>query len=153
MPNVERPRRHRGRVRILNGFTTEEAEDILGRAETVRFPKDATIFREGTPGNYLFIVIDGVINIFVKDKMIARCKEGEAVGEMSALSDRPRSATTVAATDVELLSLNEDEIRKLLEGPYAARFLLNIICELSKRLDSGNTWVAASFEAQRSRRR
>ncbi len=139
------------KIRIFDGLAPEEVEDLLGRTETVSFSKGTTIFREGAPGSYIFIVVDGVAAIYVNDKHIANCKEGEAFGEMSVLSGRPRSATATALSDVELLSLDEDEIQKLLQGPIAVRFLLNIVRELSKRLETGNTWVAASIEEKRGK--
>lgn len=134
---------------IFKGFDQAAIHRVvaLGRAESV--PGGNVVFREGEPGSYLYIVLDGNVAIYCGDKCIAKCRTLEAFGEMAAFRSRPRSATARATTDVKLLVLNETALNELLSGELAVPFLLNVIEVLSQRLQAGNTWIASSMEAQR----
>lgn len=137
------------RASIFRGFGAAEIEQVhaLGHPET--YSAGQVIFHEGDPGSYLYLVVEGSVSIHCGDKCIAKCRVYEAFGEMGAFRRTRRSATARAVTDVELLQLNEAALARLLEGPLAVQFLLNVIQVLSERLEVGNTWIALSLEAQR----
>lgn len=137
------------RSAIFKGFDAESVDRVaaLGRTESVQGGN--VIFREGDPGRYLYVVLEGSVSIYCGDKCIAKCRALEAFGEMAAFRARHRSATARAVTDVKLLVLDEAAVSSLLNGPLAIPFLLNVIDVLSQRLEAGNTWIASSLEAQR----
>jgi len=139
------------RAAIFHGFDAGAVEHVatLGRTECLQGGN--VIFREGDPGRYLYVVLEGSVSIYCGDKCIAKCRALEAFGEMAAFRARHRSATARAITDVKLLVLDEAAVSSLLEGPLAVPFLLNVIDVLSQRLEAGNTWIASSLEAQRHR--
>ncbi len=70
----------------------------------IKFQAGETIFREGNPGNKLFIIRQGSVmltkNIDDAELPLTELGPGEVFGEMSLVDERPRSATAVAATDV-----------------------------------------------------
>ena len=134
---------------IFRGFSDAAIETALAMGTEQTFSAAQTIFREGEPGQYLFIVLDGVVSIHCGDKFMARCRQYDAFGEMASLQQRSRSATARAMTEVRVLAYGEEAVARLLESPLAVRFLLNVIAILSKRLESGNAWIANSLEAQR----
>jgi CRP-like cAMP-binding protein len=140
---------HVNRVSIYQGLSPEEIKTIQGLGKTVQFVKGDTVFEEGSKGSNLFVVLEGHLAIHKHDKFIAKCKEGDAFGEMAILNQRPRSATVAALMDVKLFTLDENAISAILESPVAVRFLLNIIHGLSDRLEIGNTWIASSLESRR----
>ncbi len=137
------------RARILFGFGDNEIEAIVALGQEKRFSAGDVIFREGDPGRYLYLVLDGIVSIYIGDKHIAKCRDFEAFGEMATLHQRPRSATARAVTDVCVLAFGEREVARLLDGPQAVQFLMNIIEVLSARLETGNAWVANGLESQR----
>jgi CRP-like cAMP-binding protein len=137
------------RAPIFRDFAAQDIEAIVALGREQAFANGDEIFREGEPGRYLYIVLEGVVSIRCGDKYIAKCKVYEAFGEMAMLHQRARSATATAATAVRTLSLGDKEIASLLDTPRAVQFLLNIIEILSARLEIGNTWIANSLEAQR----
>jgi len=136
---------------IFNGFDEESVKYIagLGREESVQGGN--VIFRQGEPGNYLYVVLEGSVSIYCGDKCIAKCRALEAFGEMAAFRARQRSATARAVTDVRLLVFDPEAVRVLLDGPLAVPFLLNVIDLLGQRLEAGNTWIVSAMDAQRRR--
>jgi len=67
---------------------------------------------------------------------IATLRKGRAFGEMAVLDGERRSATCVAASDCQLLTLGKDALEKMLnEAPrIAARIIRALAVALSKRL-------------------
>ena len=68
-----------------------------------------TIVRRGDPGDFAFVVVDGDAVVLVHegeaDEQAFEIHPGELVGEVAILTDRPRTATVIARTDVDLMVL------------------------------------------------
>ena len=142
MDDLEKYGRYAKRISIFKGLTPEEVSEILHRGRASLFRKGDTIFHKGQLGRTLFVVMGGTVDIYDGNHMIARCRVGDAFGEMSVLDHRPHSATAVAAVDVKLFTLDEDEVNSMLEQHIAVRFLLNIIHVLSSHLADSNKAVS-----------
>ncbi len=149
----EADRRLLQRVKLFRGMSGEEVGMVLAQGRVVTLPKDETVFHEGTEGTHLFIVLEGVVAIRVRGNYLAKCKPGEAFGEMAVLNRRPRSATATTTTPVRLFRLDEGEIQAILDRQVAVRFLLNVIYAISERLEAGNAWATVAFEEMRQKRK
>lgn len=142
MSNTDKYRRYAKRIKIFNGLSADDVSDVLHRGRMVEFRDGQTIFHEGQRGSTIFIVFRGVVDIYVGGKIIAKCRIGDAFGEMSVLNHRPHCATAVAHMDVKLFVIDEDDINDILSQQVAVRFLLNIIHVLSGHLEVANTSIA-----------
>src|SRR5262245_13920533 len=85
------------------------ADDVLD-AIAVRFEPFALnsgeiLFRQGDPGDSLYLVVSGRVRILVStssgERGVTELGAGEIVGEMGLLCDEPRSATVIAARDTQ----------------------------------------------------
>lgn len=101
------------------------------------------IFREGEPSRSLFIIRKGCISIrkmkgnaFVE---IARLYPNEIVGELSFFDRLPRSATAVAANEVEALEIPFEGMEKIYNAipPY----MRTIMAAMADRLRKANDVV------------
>jgi CRP-like cAMP-binding protein len=100
-----------------------------------------TIFNEGDAGTFMCILHRGVVSVRKADSNghpveIATLRSGRAFGEMAVLDGERRSASCVAASDCQLLTLGKDSLEKMLnEAPrIAARIIRALAVALSKRL-------------------
>jgi len=100
-----------------------------------------TIFREGDPGLYMGVLIDGVIEVRKKNDhdivcTIATITRGKTFGEMSMIDGLPCSASGVAVKPVKLTLLSKDNLRLFIERHPAtgAKVLWEIAKLLSLRL-------------------
>lgn len=78
-----------------------------------KFKKGQSIFAEDDLSLCFYIVRSGVVQIFTKslhgNKIeIIEIHEGETFGEFALLDRRPRSASALALTDVELVKVTEE---------------------------------------------
>lgn len=80
--------------------------------EELRFPKGAVIFRQGDPGEEMFVVAEGHIRLTIgkggHETEVNTLGPGEFFGELSLLSGEPRSATATAMEDSTLLAIGRD---------------------------------------------
>lgn len=97
------------------------------------------LFNTGEPGEALYIVKSGQIEIFIKDTTgqkiaLAIIREGEVFGELALLDEGPRTATAQALVDSELLELDRDDLLLLFrKTPAAALQLLAAMGHMTRK--------------------
>ena len=107
------------------------------------FPAGSVLFEEGQPGDYMYVVQSGEVEIRRQvgetERVIAILPPGEFFGEMAILNGRPRSATAVVKTNARLLVIEG----KTFEAMMRARpeIALRIIKALATRLESANQHI------------
>lgn len=128
---------------IFKGQEKKVLEELTKILEEVKYPQGTEIFAEGSTGDALYIILSGevliakLINIKTDEKKpLALFKQGDFFGEMSLLEYKPRSASALAKTEVDLLRLPRKEYQNLLRSKpeIAANFLLALNYQLSARL-------------------
>ncbi|MEX6633328.1 patatin-like phospholipase family protein [Hyphococcus lacteus] len=120
----------RNRLRDLPFFSELEATTLAAIASVSRWqslPGGWELFAQDTKSDALHINISGRL-IVVRtnqdgdDDVVGYVRAGEPVGEMSALSDEPHSASVYALRDTELLSIKLEDVDQLIRshGDFAA---------------------------------
>jgi CRP-like cAMP-binding protein len=94
------------------------------------------IFCEYEPGDAFYLIQSGQVKI-VKivgelEKTLDILNPGEFFGEMALLEEAPRSATTIALTDLKLLEFNRANFEVLMQGQ--PQIVLNLLKLFSKRI-------------------
>jgi len=98
-----------------------------------RYDQGDVVFREGDPGDSMFYVQSGKVDIRKHDCILKTVGPGEYLGEMAMLLDSPRTATAVTALpDTELIEVADDNLEIILrENPQILRRFLK---EMASRL-------------------
>jgi len=71
------------------------------------------IIHENQPMEDLMMIYSGRVDILVKERKLNELKDGQFIGEMSFLSERPASAKVIAAYDTELISWKQADLKGL----------------------------------------
>lgn len=100
------------------------------------YSEGETIFREGEPGDVMYAVVDGEVDIYVHDKPVSLVKQGEVLGEMALIDRKPRSATAIARTDCKLVVINEQRFNFLLK--QTPMFVTQIMRVMADRIRNQN---------------
>jgi F420-non-reducing hydrogenase small subunit len=114
--------------------------DVLARPEDrVTFRPGEAVFRQGEAGDAMYIIAEGKVDLFVElegDRfLLASFGPGDFFGEMALLSERPRTATAEAATEVRLTVLEKDDFhRRIEENPDLGVYLLKTLAGRLRRL-------------------
>lgn len=116
-------------------------EDVLDRAEWVHLRGGEVLFRQGERGDAMYVVVSGRVAVVLERsdggaEVVREMGSGENVGELSLLTDDPRSATIRAVRDSELLRLPRDAFDALLESRPATALRLTRI--LARWVREGN---------------
>ena len=64
--------------------------------ELVPFRAGQDIFREGEPGDVMYVVRDGQVDLRVKGQLVGALGAGGVLGEMALIEHAPRTATATA---------------------------------------------------------
>lgn len=143
--DAEKLRQYASKISIFKGLQPEEVGMVMKHGKTLYFRQNQTIFHEGMLGSNLFIVLSGEVGIYKKADLIAKCRAGDAFGEMAVLNSKPRAATATALSEVKCLTLEEREINQILSRGVAVKLLLNIIAMLSERLVNADAWISEAI--------
>ncbi len=100
---------------LLQSFpalAAEECEELYAYLELQKFPKDATLMRQGDAGDCMGIVLEGSLAVKKetafpgKFVLIAILEKGAMVGEIAIADKTRRTASVVAMEDSALLILS-----------------------------------------------
>ncbi|HEX4884903.1 MAG TPA: cyclic nucleotide-binding and patatin-like phospholipase domain-containing protein [Casimicrobiaceae bacterium] len=98
-----------------------------------------TLFRQGDPGDDVYIVVNGRLRVSVDDdgpvpgrRVLEEVGRGQAVGEVSLLTGEARAATVTAVRDSDLLRLSRASFDELLDRH--PRPMMTIARAAAKRL-------------------
>jgi CRP/FNR family transcriptional regulator, cyclic AMP receptor protein len=134
-------------VALLAGiefFALLQEQDRQALADVVDFislTTGETLFQAGEPGESLFVVRSGSVELFIKDtvgqKIVLTIAEtGDLFGELSLLDSGPRTATAVALSETELLMLDRDDLLLLFQKrPDAALNMLAAMSTMTRKAD------------------
>src|SRR5436305_4793345 len=86
----------------------EERRALAEVVDLIKLDDNQTLFRAGEPGESLFLVRSGEIELFIKDTtgqkiILDITRPGDFFGEIALLDAGPRSATAMALTQTELI--------------------------------------------------
>ncbi len=119
-------------VSIFSHLPNNILPTISALAIDIKKQMGETVIREGDKGDFLYIVVDGELNVQINDHVFATIGPGGVAGEIALLDSEPRTATITTATESRLLRLDQEPFYELLAAqPQLARDLMSL---LSQRL-------------------
>ncbi|HAT31039.1 MAG TPA: cyclic nucleotide-binding protein [Janthinobacterium sp.] len=127
-------------LELFQEFQYAELETIAAYLGLEQADKGQVIFSEGDPGNYMLILSAGRISILKGGEhgnhLLSHEVRGRIIGDMAMLDQELRSATCVADSDCEFLTLTSDNMKKLAveHAAVAYHFMLCLARLLSRRL-------------------
>lgn len=102
-----------------------------------KYQSGDTIFKEGEPGDRLYVVRRGKVELSVHGKPLETVEEGDIIGELSLIDRFARSATAIARSSCELIPVDEQRFRNLVsENPFFALHVMEVMAERLRRTTS-----------------
>jgi signal transduction histidine kinase len=101
--------------RLFGGLLTAELHQLEQTLQCRRYRAGQEIFREGDPGDGLYLISEGAVQIVCRvsedqRQVLSRLAAGDFFGEMAVLDDQARSATALAVTDVEVQFISRESL-------------------------------------------
>ncbi|MDA3871216.1 MAG: cyclic nucleotide-binding domain-containing protein [Candidatus Marinimicrobia bacterium] len=127
---------------IFDGLKNKELKFVQTMVYLRKFKKGEYIFKKSNPGNGMYIILKGEVQIIDENKkeqkqnLLATLVDGEFFGELSLLDESPRSASALCSDYTEALGFFRSDLlditnRKPLIG---SKIVLNVARILGERL-------------------
>lgn len=130
---------------LFQHFTEEELYTFFAEnVEEIRIAAEDYLCHEGSPGDDMFILLEGELKISKHNKFITTIKPVEYIGEMALIEAKPRSATVQAITDSILLRITRDQFQKYFSRKPESLF--SMMRTLSHRIRLNTEIIAAELE-------
>lgn len=120
---------------LFDGCSLDELSEVVKATNILEITKGDVLFKQGDPGESLYIIDAGVMEVMVSkkplnlpkdqpeapyipedtDKSIIQLERGDFFGEISFLAGSNRSATLIAKEDSRLFEISRDDFRKVLK--------------------------------------
>ena len=129
------------RNELFERLTDDDRLQLAQVVDRVELPAGTTLFNAGEPGESLFVVSAGEVELFIRDTagqkiVLTVAGEGEIFGELALLDRGARTATALALVDTELLELDRDDLLLLFgKTPLAAVHLLAAMGHMTRKAD------------------
>ena len=106
-----------------------ESEELAEDATMHVFSAGEMIIREGDPGRSVYVILDGRVRVFTRDDgdnelELATLGVGQFFGEMSFISDEPRSSSVAALELSVVVELSYDSMAKVIEQNQTVKEVL-----------------------------
>lgn len=125
-------------IPLFHSLTLDQLRSISEDVQPRKFKQGEIIFREGDPGQVLYLVQSGQVRIYVngldgsETSVILFGRPGDMFGELAVIDGLPRSATAVALDKTVLYTISRESFRQHMQRfPQLA---LNFMKELTHRV-------------------
>jgi CRP/FNR family transcriptional regulator, cyclic AMP receptor protein len=129
-------------VEFFELLDAEDRRALAGVVDLVRLRPDETLFRAGEPGESLYLVRAGGVELSIQDNVgqkitLDTARPGDFFGEIALLDSGPRTATAVALEESELIELDRDDLLLLFRSkPDAALHMLAAMGRMTRKADA-----------------
>ncbi|NUH38275.1 Crp/Fnr family transcriptional regulator [Streptomyces samsunensis] len=129
------------RVPFLARLEREERSALLALGRVLDFTPRASIIHQNEPSSHILLILHGWTKVTASaangyEALLALRGPGDIIGESSALTGRPRSATVTALERVEAVAVEHERFRLFLEhSPEASLTLLTLTSDRMRAAD------------------
>jgi len=135
-------------VTIFKNLSDKELTEVKNAVYNRTYKKGDYIFKQGHPGNGMYIILTGIIQIIQeksvaeekKEEIIATLQGGDFVGELSLLDESPRSASALCTELTEVMGFFRGDLMDLVNKRpvLGSKIIINIARVLGERLRISN---------------
>ena len=137
------------KIDLFSALSYDECQVIESKLKPREFPPNHVVVREGGPGDSMFFIKIGMVEVRKKDAntgiefLLTELKEGTCFGEMSLLTGKPRAATVRTMEPTTCAVLESAEFEELiLQNPKVALALSRVLAE---RLEESNEQAGIEY--------
>ena len=127
---------------FLQTLTHQAKEEIIASMSLYKVSKGVTLYTQGLPGNFWYIVQSGELSVHMNDKQVGKLIAGQSFGERALMDGTLRSNTIIAETDCKLWALKRTVFRKIIEFIFTSNYEENM-----KFLDQVNLPIESTLKS------
>ncbi|MSP92018.1 MAG: cyclic nucleotide-binding domain-containing protein [Myxococcales bacterium] len=117
-------------VPLLSDLSGEQLLPVSDIVQDRTFEPGDLIFQEGDPGDHLYVIEEGEVDVLKGGVRVATLGMNECFGEMALLDSSPRSASVRARRTARVLVISRDDFQDLLDmHPALARGVIRVLTQ------------------------
>jgi CRP-like cAMP-binding protein len=109
--------------------------------DIVLFSPGDVIIKAGEPGDAMYVILEGNVDIRLADKSVDVAGRGEIIGEMALVDQSSRSAAVHALTPVRLARIDRRRFLYLIQN--TPTFALDVMTVMASRIRRFDAAIAA----------
>ena len=122
---------------LFSACTNSELRRLRSALDEVEVPQGKVLVEEGRIGTEFFLIAEGRATVTKNGRKVASLGPGQYFGELALLDRRPRSASVVSETEMDVLVLHQRQFNGLLESvPTMSRKLLVAMANRLREADA-----------------
>lgn len=140
------------KVPLFEGLSPAQLRKVASIAQEMRFEGSQHLFKEGDPGDAMYVVHTGKVRISkmvpgIGEEALAILEPGQYFGEMAVVDESPRSADAIAHIGCSVFSIRREMLEQLMftDKELAYVLLWTFVHTLSARLRETNDKIKGFF--------
>ncbi len=137
------------RIKLFSALSVDDCQQVVKRMKRRDFLPNQIIVREGAPGNSMFFITAGLVEIRKKDPhtgiefLLTEMGPGQNFGEMALLTGKPRTASVTSLQPTTCAVLEQADFHDLLmKYPKIGLALTTVLAE---RVENASQHVGIEF--------
>ena len=115
-------------VSFFQGFTHEQLLRVAQLGEEVQVDTGIVLIDQGRVGQECYVILDGEVDVYMSGEHVNTVGAGNMVGEMALVEHRPRNATVIAGSPLQLVGFDTKAFKTLLaEMPEVNRRVIETL--------------------------
>ncbi len=112
------------------------AELFSNEPNSLHLAPGDVLFTVGDPGDAMFVVLEGALDIIVDGSVVEKSTRGDIIGEMALIDKSPRSGTVTAREASTLAKLDTARFQRLIQlNPFFATHVMKVLVDRIRRSD------------------
>ena len=111
---------------FLQTLNDQAKNEIIISMSLYSLKEGKTLYKQGSKGNYWYIVHSGQLNKIMDGKITKTINAGDSFGEHALMNNSPRNFTIIAVTNCKLWVLKRQVFRKILEFIFTLNYEQNM---------------------------
>ena len=129
-----------GKHHFMQSLKMNEKNEIIVNMSLYKVKPYTTLYSQGSPGNFWYIVSKGQVDLFVDGTKKKTFSSGDCFGEFALMNNCPQEGTVKTVTECELWVLNKEVFEKMKSHLYNFKenndFLRNLKLPISDKIKS-----------------
>ncbi|HET6613150.1 MAG TPA: cyclic nucleotide-binding domain-containing protein [Kofleriaceae bacterium] len=138
-------------MRMFRYLSYKELVRIMNITDTREYGPGDKIISEGEPGETMYVVMSGKIDLHHEDVTVATLGKGQHFGEMSLIDRTTRSLSATAADESRVITIDRQEFYELIkqEPTLSVKILWSFVQVLADRLRKTTADLSGALRGER----
>ncbi len=130
--------------RVLTGLSDAQIARLLNAGALCNLPAGTKLAVENQALEKLYFLCAGRVGVTIGGRDVSQLEEGNFVGEVAFLTERPATATVIAETEVRALAFDRDKLKRFFQGETQVAGLIYQLIgrELAHKIKVSNMLLA-----------